>query len=140
MGKTTCRRRGRKKGILAAGKKFRLPVEPGRNALLTQKTFDEKRRLSGEGTGAKGPREGQLTLVGDFLNVHAPGLGVIDGKGEPAFPIVHAVVRAVLLLGIGHGLGESPDFPLEILRHTGRVKTDVVLADPGDHIFGTNDS
>ena len=140
MRKTAYRGSGSGRRILATGRNFRLAVEPGRNTLLTQKTFDEKHGLGGQRAGAEGSGQGQLTLVGDFLDIHATGFGMIDGKGEATFPIVHPVVRTVLLLGISHGLGKSPYFPLQILRHAGGVESDVVLGDPGDHIFGSNDS
>jgi hypothetical protein len=78
--------------------------------------------------------------VGNFLNIHATGLGMVDRKREATFPIIHPVVRALLLLGIGHGLGETPNFPLQILGHAGGMESDVMLSYPGDHDFGANDS
>lgn len=134
------RRRPGANRTLLARKTVRRPVEPGRHALLKQKTFDEKLCLDGQRSGAEGSRERQLALVGDFLNVHPAGLGMADGKREATFPVVHPVVRAMLLLGIRHRLGKSPHFPLQILGHAGGVESDVVLSDPGDHIFGSNDS
>jgi len=125
---------------LAAGGNFRLAVQPGWNALLTQKTFDEKHRWRGQRPRAEGSRERQFALVGDLLNVHASGLGMIHGKGEPAFPIVHSVVRAMLLLGIRHRLRKAPYFPLQILRHAGGVEPWLVLGDTGNHMIGSNDS
>ena len=105
---------------------------------MAEKTFNEKKGLGRERTRAESPGKRELALVGDFLNLHAPGLRVIEGKGEAAFPIIHPVVGAMLLLGVGDCLGESPDFPLQVLGHTGGMQTDMMLGNPGDHNFGAN--
>ena len=121
-----------------AGRKFRLAVEPSRNPLLAEEAFDQKQSLDWERAGAEGLGEGELTLVGDLLHVHPAGFGMVDGKREAAFPVVHAVVGAMLLLGVGHGLGKSPNLPAKILSHAGGMETHMMLSDSGDHGFGAN--
>ena len=128
------------KSGLAPGKNVGLPVEPGWNPLLAQKTFDQKQGLGRKRTGAARTGQRQLALVGDLLDVHPAGLGVVHGQRKAAFPIVHPIVCTMLLLGVRDRLGESPNLPLQILRHAGGMETNMVLGDPGNHGFGTNDS
>ena len=131
-------REGRQR--LAAGEGIRLAVQPGGNALLAEETLDEEKGLGRQRPHAPGTREGKFALMRYFLKVHASGLGVIEREGKPAFPIIHPVVRTMLLLGVGYRLGETPNFPLQILGHAGGMESDVMLSYPGDHGFGANDS
>jgi hypothetical protein len=138
MRKTGYRKTGRNSETLAAGKRFRLPVQAGWNPLLAQEAFDQKAGLAGERAGACGTRKRTFALVGDLMNLHAPGFGMFHREGKPAFPVVHPVVGTVLLLGIGDRLGKAPNFFLQVLSDPGGMQTHMMLSDPGDHGFGSN--
>ena len=122
----------------AAGKRLGLAIQTGGHTLLAKEAFDQEHGLGRKRSYPQRTRQGKLTLVRNLQDIHATGLGMVDREGETALPIVHSIIGTALVLCVRHGLGKTPNFPLQILSHPGGMQTWMMLGDTGNHDFGAN--
>ena len=50
--------------------------------------------------------------MGNFASIHSLGFGVFDRESKPAFPVIHSIIGATLVLLIDDRLRKSPNLPL----------------------------
>ena len=50
--------------------------------------------------------------MGYFASIHSLGFGVFDRECKPAFPVIHSIIGATLVLLIDDRLRKTPNLPL----------------------------
>jgi len=71
--------------------------------------------------------------MGYFASIHSLGFGVLDREGKPAFPVIHSIIGATLILFIDDRLRKTPNLPLQIFRNARRMHADMMMMNLRDH-------